>query len=73
MYYIVRTYRMNLEQKIANKKSYHCKNCEYTTNNKFDFSKHLLTPKHIKRTELCDLGQIIATNRNDIKFNILIF
>jgi ribosomal protein L37AE/L43A len=56
---------MNLEQKIANKKSYHCENCEYTTNNKFDFSKHLLTPKHIKRTELCDLGHKIAKNRNE--------
>ena len=56
---------MNLEQKIANKKTYNCEKCEYDTHNKFDFSKHLLTPKHIKRTELCDLGHIIATNRNE--------
>ena len=56
---------MNLEQKIANKKVYFCEKCDYETHNKFDFSKHILTPKHLKRKDLCDLGQEIARNRNE--------
>lgn len=52
---------MSLEQKIANKKRlYTCNICEYKTNNKYDFSKHLLTPKHTNRNSKSDLGQEIA-------------
>ena len=57
---------MSLEQKIANKKRlYTCNICEYKTNNKYDFSKHLLTPKHTNRNSKNDLGQEIAKNRNE--------
>jgi len=57
---------MSLEQKIANKKRlYTCNICEYKTNNKYDFSKHLLTPKHTNRNSKSDLGQEIAKNRNE--------
>jgi ribosomal protein L37AE/L43A len=58
---------MDLEQKIATKtKLYTCEICEYNTNNKYDFSKHLLTPKHKSRSSNRDLGQKIAKNRNEL-------
>ena len=57
---------MDLEQKIAKKKLiYTCDMCEYITHNKYDFSKHVLTPKHISRNSKYELEQKIAKNRND--------
>ena len=34
-----------------------CESCDYTTSNKKDYAKHLLTLKHINRTELNNLEQ----------------
>jgi len=55
-----------LDLDAFNKSNFKCDICEYATNNKFDFSKHLLTPKHVKRNELSDLGQTISINRNEL-------
>ena len=35
-------------EKVAN--HFYCENCNYTTSNKFDYNKHLLTTKHLKVT-----------------------
>jgi hypothetical protein len=34
-----------------------CENCDYNTSNKKDYNKHILTRKHINRTELNNLEQ----------------
>ena len=42
--------------------NYNCEKCDYTTSNKFDYDKHLLTSKHIKVT----LGdKKVEKNRNN--------
>jgi hypothetical protein len=46
---IIEQFRMENPQKIP---SFECKKCEYITNNKKDYNKHLLTPKHKNRTIL---------------------
>ena len=30
------------------KNTYTCEKCQYSTNNKYDYNKHILTKKHIK-------------------------
>ena len=47
-------------EKVA--KYFYCENCDYTTSNKFNYDKHLLTAKHLKVT----LGDTkVAKNRNN--------
>ena len=47
-------------EKVA--KYFYCENCDYTTSNKFNYDKHLLTAKHLKVT----LGDAkVAKNRNN--------
>ena len=47
-------------EKVA--KYFYCENCDYTTSNKFNYDKHLLTSKHLKVT----LGDTkVAKNRNN--------
>jgi hypothetical protein len=43
-------------------KKYHCKKCDYTSSNKYDFNKHLSTAKHIRKQ--------METNRTHKKRNI---
>jgi len=47
-------------EKVA--KYFYCENCDYTTSNKFNYDKHLLTAKHLKMT----LGDTkVEKNRNN--------
>ena len=32
---------------------FHCNLCNYTTKNKYDWKKHLLTSKHLKKNKFC--------------------
>ena len=50
--------------KRSKKCEYICDICEYTTNNKYDYSKHLLTPKHKTRSSKSILGQKITPDHN---------
>ena len=45
-------------QKIA--KKFYCKNCDYTTGNKYDYEKHTLTAKHKNKTNYNDF---VAKNK----------
>ena len=41
---------------------YLCKICEYKTNNKSNFNRHLKSKKHIKNSEIaCECGKIYKT------------
>jgi len=42
--------------------SFFCEKCEYITNNKIDYNKHLSTSKHKNRTELNKKSQKIPYN-----------
>ena len=35
-----------MQNRKKSQKKYHCKKCNYTSKNKYDFSKHLSTTKH---------------------------
>ncbi len=52
---IIEHFRMENPKKIP--KEYMCKNCDYITCNFKDYNKHLLTNKHINRTNLNILEQ----------------
>ena len=44
-----------------------CKKCQYKSNNKKDYEKHLLTSKHIKLTNVNDLSSDISMIDNDFR------
>jgi hypothetical protein len=46
---------MKKSQEIPN--NFHCELCDYNTSNLKDYNKHLLTAKHLNRTNLNDLEQ----------------
>jgi hypothetical protein len=53
--------KMETKNRKKSQINYNCNNCDYTTSNKFDYNKHLLTAKHLKVT----LGDPkVAKNRN---------
>ena len=35
-----------MQNRKKSQKKYHCEKCDYTSRNKYDFSKHLSTTKH---------------------------
>ena len=53
---------MTKNEKIPMK--YNCKDCDYNTSNKKDFNKHILTLKHIDRTNRTYKSQKIPENPN---------
>ena len=46
---------------------YLCNFCEYITNNKKDYTKHILTPKHENETKMKQMKQKIPKNPQQIK------
>jgi len=54
----------NLSQKNPN---YFCEFCEYTTNNKKDFKKHLMTSKHKNETNETNLKQLCPQKSQNLK------
>lgn len=59
-YYMGDKMETKSSEKVA--KYFYCKKCDYTTSNKFNYDKHLLTSKHLKVT----LGDTkVAKNRNN--------
>ena len=54
----------NISQNIA--KKYICELCQYTTSNKTDFNKHILTRKHIKNDKLDNSQKISQKNSQKI-------
>jgi|1048.fasta_scaffold14996_2 hypothetical protein len=56
---------MNKSQKIP--RNYNCKFCHYNTSSLKDYNKHLLTNKHINRTNLNDLEQKNPENPKEYK------
>jgi len=59
----------DIEKILQNPKNFHCESCHLVTSNKKDYSKHLLTTKHLKNAEgykkiqksqelVCECGKI---------------
>ena len=46
---MITTNNMDLSKKIDSK--FYCSHCDYYSNNKYNFNKHLLTTKHLKSLE----------------------
>jgi biotin synthase-related radical SAM superfamily protein len=49
-----------------------CKYCNYTTNHKTAYDKHLLTQKHKKITILSKENEILIKDKNNFNGNIII-
>ena len=43
---------------------FRCENCNYSTNVKCNFNKHLKTKKHIKTCEINDVISLVKKKRN---------
>jgi hypothetical protein len=58
---------MNLNDKSSDKieKIFVCSSCDYKTSKRFNYTKHLLTPKHIKNINSL---QKVAKNSNENKY-----
>ena len=56
-----------LTKKTQKNIKFFCENCQYKSNNKKDYEKHLLTSKHIKLTNINDLSSDISMIDNDFK------
>ena len=57
------------ENKQKNAKKFYCKHCDFTTGNKYNFDKHLLTAKHINTTKYVENTTFLQENaRLDEKF-----
>jgi hypothetical protein len=52
----------NANKNLAKIAHFYCKNCEYITNNKFDYRKHILTRKHKDNSENANF---MLTNANE--------
>ena len=62
----------SLEKKTEkNVVTYNCEHCDYLTSNKTDYSRHLLTAKHIKNKNVDNMLSNIDTKnlKNVKKFN----
>jgi len=59
---------MDLNDKNSNKldKKFICSSCDYKTSKRFNYTKHLLTPKHIKNINSL---QKVANDSNENKYN----
>lgn len=58
------------ENKYIENKKFGCENCNYYTNNKTDYNKHLSTKKHIKKNSFdCDISANFINNLSSKQFH----
>ena len=62
-----------ITQKTQKNSNYFCDICDFKTNNKNDYSRHILTPKHCKKSNLTIIEQSLTNNTQIISnFNCTI-